>query len=123
VSPGFFHNGAFVRLEDAIRHHLNVTKSDLTYDPAKAGVPADLRHRVGPAAPVLARLDPILQTPIVLTDGEFNDLVSFVRNGLLDQRVSAENLCKLVPAGYRADYQFFSSRLVRMMIRVMETSK
>src|SRR5579864_1113534 len=27
VAPGFFHDGAFVRLEDAIRHHLNVKES------------------------------------------------------------------------------------------------
>jgi cytochrome c peroxidase len=97
VSPGFFHNGAFVRLEDAIRHHLDVRKSNLTYDPGKAGVPADLRV-VGPSAPVLAKLDPILQTPIDLTEGEFNQLVAFVRDALLDERAKPENLCKLVPA-------------------------
>lgn len=97
VSPGFFHNGAFVRLEDAIRHHLDARKSDLNYDPTKAGVPADLRI-VGPSAPVLQKLDPILQTPIHLTEGEFNELVAFVRNGLLDPRAKAENLCKLVPS-------------------------
>src|SRR5215469_7886301 len=74
VSPGFFHNGAFVRLEDAIRHHLDVRKSNLNYDPTKAGVPADLRT-VGPSAPVLARLYPILRTPINLVEGEFNQLV------------------------------------------------
>ncbi len=98
VAPGFFHNGAFIRLEDAIRHHLNVQKSARTYDPVKAGVPADLAERVGPIEPVLRRLDPLLRNPIHLSDSEFNDLVSFVRDGLLDERVKAENLCKLVPA-------------------------
>src|SRR5215468_6295346 len=44
VAPGFFHNGSFTRLEDAIRHHLNVYKSAQTYDPAEAGLPADLTH-------------------------------------------------------------------------------
>jgi len=33
-----------------------------------------------------------------LSKGEFDDLVSFIRDGLLDERVKAENLCKLVPA-------------------------
>ena len=98
VAPGFFHNGAFTRLEDAIRHHLNVHESAHTYDPVKAGLPADLTLRLGPIEPVLKRLDPLLKNPIHLTDGEFSDLVSFVRDGLLDERVRPENLCKLVPA-------------------------
>ena len=98
LSPGFFHNGAFVRLEDAIRHHLNVFKSAHSYDPVKAGVPADLTHSLGPIEPVLDRLDPLLRHPIELTPAEFNDLVTFVRDGLLDPRAKPENLCKLVPA-------------------------
>jgi cytochrome c peroxidase len=85
------------RLEDAIRHHLDVRKSNLTYDPRKAGVPEDLRT-VGPSDPVLAQLDPILQTPIDLTEGEFKQLVAFVRDALLDERARPKNLCKLVPA-------------------------
>jgi cytochrome c peroxidase len=97
VAPGFFHNGAFTRLEDAVRHHLNVYKSAQTYDPVKAGQPADLTRRVGPIDPVLKRLDPLLKNPIHLTDSEFSDLVSFVRDGLLDERVKPENLCNLVP--------------------------
>jgi hypothetical protein len=48
-------------------------------------------------APVLARLDPLLANPIVLTDEEFRQLVDFVRNGLLDPRAKPENLRKLVP--------------------------
>ena len=98
VSPGFFHNGAFTRMEDAIQHHLNVSKSAHTYNPVKAGLPADLTHSVGPIKPVLDRLDPLLRHPIELTPAEFHDLVSFVRDGLLDERAKPENLCKLVPA-------------------------
>lgn len=97
VAPAFFHNGAFTRLEGAIRHHLNVYKSAGTYDPVAAGVPPDLSQRLGPIEPVLQRLDPLLRYPIHLSDDEFDDLVSFVRDGLLDERVKAENLCKLVP--------------------------
>ena len=98
LSPGFFHNGAFVRIEDAIRHHLNVFKSNRTYDPVEAGLPADLTHSVGPSQPVLVRLDPLLQEPIYLSEREFDDLVAFVRDGLLDPQAKPENLCKLVPA-------------------------
>ena len=98
VAPAFFHNGAFTRIEDAIRHHLNVHRSARTYNPVAAGLPEDLTLRLGPIEPVLKRLDPLLRTPISLTPAEFNDLVSFVRDGLLDQRVKPENLCKLVPS-------------------------
>jgi cytochrome c peroxidase len=97
VAPGFFHNGAFIRLEDAIRHHLNVYQSAHRYNPVAAGLPTDLTYRVGPIEPVLKRLDPLLRHPIELTPSEFDDLVSFVRDGLLDENVKAENLCKLVP--------------------------
>jgi predicted metal-binding protein len=47
---------------------------------------------------VLARLDPLMQTPHVLSASEFNQLVDFVRNGLLDPRAKPENLRKLIPA-------------------------
>jgi len=96
VSPGFFHNGAFTRLEDAIRFHLNVIDGARNYDPVKAGVPADLTHHVGPAVPA-SRIDPLMQRPIRLSNGEVKDLVAFVRDGLLDPRVNTEELCKLVP--------------------------
>ena len=40
-----------------------------------------------PFEPVLARLDPPLQTPIQLSAKEFADLVDFVRHGLPDPRI------------------------------------
>lgn len=52
---------------------------------------------MGPIEPVLARLDPLLQTPIQLSDEEFADLVDFVRHGLLDPRILPERLKTLVP--------------------------
>jgi len=67
LQPAFFHNGAFTRLEDAIRHHLDVAASARNYNPASAGVDLDLRNRLGPIEPVLATLDPLLATPINLT--------------------------------------------------------
>jgi cytochrome c peroxidase len=97
VAPAFFHNGAFTRLEDAIRHHLDVHESARRYDALAAGVAIDLTHRLGPIEPVLDRLDPRLRKAIELTPADFSDLVAFVRDGLLDQRATKENLCKLVP--------------------------
>jgi cytochrome c peroxidase len=98
LQPAFFHNGAFTRLEDAIRFHLDPAGEGPGYNPTAAGVDADLQGPVGPIAPVLARLDPLMQTPHVLSAGEFNQLVDFVRNGLLDPRAKPENLRKLIPA-------------------------
>ena len=95
VSPGFFHNGAFIKLEDAIRFHLNVVEGAKTYDPDAAGVPADLAQ-VGPVI-ATSLIDPQLQKPVKLTSREFRDLVRFVRTGLLDERVLKSNLCGIIP--------------------------
>jgi Cytochrome c peroxidase len=96
LQPAFFHNGCFTTLEDAVRHHLDVFTSARNYSPAAAGVDPDLTV-VGPIEPVLQQLDPILSTPIGLTDEEFNQLVDFVRIGLLDPRAKPENLRKQIP--------------------------
>jgi len=97
LQPAFFHNGAYTRLEDAIRFHLNPAGQAPGYDPTGAGVAADLRGPRGPIAPVLARLDPAMTTPITLSTDEFKELVDFVRNGLLDPKARPENLRKLIP--------------------------
>ena len=97
VAPGFFHNGAFKNLEDAIRFHTDPIANTPGYSAVAAGVPADLTHRQGPSAPVLARLDPILVPGIHLTNAEFEDLVAFVKSGLFDPGAGTKNLCTLVP--------------------------
>ena len=97
LQPAFFHNGAFTRLEDAIRHHLDVFASARQYNPGAAGIDPDLMAPMGPIEPVLRRVDPILVTPIQLTDDEFQQLVDFVRNGLLDRRATPEVLKKQIP--------------------------
>jgi cytochrome c peroxidase len=97
VQPTFFHNGAFTRLDDAVRHHLDVFQSARNYDPAREHLAADLLNTRGPIEPVLARVDPILQSPIHLSDQQFEWLVDFVTNGLLDERARPENLRHLIP--------------------------
>jgi cytochrome c peroxidase len=97
LQPAFFHNGAFTRLEDAIRHHLDVIASARNYNPELSGIDSDLTAPMGPIEPVLARVDPILATPIPLTNDEFLQLVDFVRYGLLDKRAKPEMLNRLIP--------------------------
>jgi cytochrome c peroxidase len=98
VQPAFFHNGSFTRLEDAVRHHLDVFNSALNYSPVAAGVDKDLTLRQGPIKPVLNRIDPLIAKRIKLSNREFEDLVAFVRNGLLDPMAKPEILCALVPS-------------------------
>jgi cytochrome c peroxidase len=97
LQPAFFHNGAFTRLEDAIYHHLHVFESAQNYDPVSAGVDKDLKLLLGPIEPVLRRVDPLLLNPPNLTPEEFQDLVTFVRTGLLDPNADPRNLCSLIP--------------------------
>lgn len=97
VQPTFMHNGAFTKLEDAIRHHLDVTASVQHYSAAVQQLDPDLSGPTGPMEPVLARLDPLLRTPITLTNEEFRQLVAFVRNGLLDPDATPERLRHFVP--------------------------
>ena len=98
VQPTFFHNGAFTRLEDALRFHLDPAAGLAAYDPAQAGLDADLQGPLGPTQPLLDRLDPLMQAPPALSEEEFRQLLAFVSNGLLDPKARPENLRKLIPA-------------------------
>lgn len=98
MQPTFFHNGCFTRLEDAVRYHLNAIGSAPAYSPVAAGVDADLQGPQGPIAPVLARIDSALATPVTLSSEEFRQLIAFLRTGLLDPKANAHDLRKLIPA-------------------------
>jgi cytochrome c peroxidase len=94
LSPAFFHNGAFGRLEDAIRFHLNPTQG---YNPARAGIDADLYARMGPRVPA-SMLHPVFKDGgIRLSESQIRDVTQFVKTGLLDERATKESLCKLLP--------------------------
>jgi cytochrome c peroxidase len=95
LQPTFGHNGAFVSLDAAIRHHLDVRASLETY--SSDGLDADLRGATGPMQPLLDRLDPRIADPVVLSDEEFEDLLAFVRDGLLDSRANPGRLRQQIP--------------------------
>ncbi len=95
MQPAFFHNGAFTTIEDAVRHHLDVFASARNYSPSH--LDEDLSGPVGPIEPVLDRVDPLLAEPIELSEAQFEDLVTFLRDGLLDPRARPENLMKMIP--------------------------
>jgi cytochrome c peroxidase len=98
LQPTFFHNGCFTKLEDAVGYHLNAIGSAPSYNPITAGVDTDLQGPQGPIAPVLARIDPALATPVTLSAGEFRQLLAFLRIGLLDPKANPPDLRKLIPA-------------------------
>ncbi len=94
----FFHNGCFTKLEDAVRYHLNAIGSAPSYNPVAAGIDVDLQGPQGPIAPVLARIDPALATPVTLSPDQFDQLIAFLRTSLLDPKANAHELRKLIPA-------------------------
>ena len=97
LQPAFFHNGSFTRLEEAVRHHLDVFASARSYRPEAAHLDRDLARRIGPIEPVLDRIDPLLASPRFLRPDQIEDLMTFLRTGLLDVRAAPQHLCTLVP--------------------------
>ena len=95
LQPAFMHNGAFTRLEDAIRYHLDAVRGAARYTTAR--LPADLQGPLGPISPVLARLDPLLRTPAPLSEEEIQWLVDFVGQGLLDPQAQPQHLRRFIP--------------------------
>ena len=94
MAPAFFHNGAFARLEDAIRFHVNPSQP---YNPATAGIDKDLRVRIGPRVHE-SYFHPLFQNGgIALSESQLRDVTQFVKTGLLDPRAKKEVLCHLVP--------------------------
>lgn len=112
LQPWFMHNGAFGDLETAVRHHLDARASARGYTPA--ALDPDLRG-LGPIEPVLERLDSMIDDPPALTESEIDDLVAFVRCGLLDVEARPDRLRRFVPgrlpSGARPhDFQFRPGR-------------
>lgn len=77
----WMHNGAYATLEGAVRHMLAPQASLLAYDPGQL-VP-ELKTAIHDEQKVsdllLATLDPLVATPVELSDEEFNDLMAFLQ--------------------------------------------
>jgi cytochrome c peroxidase len=93
VQKSFFHDGAFTTLEDAIRHYADAAESLASYSVARASIAATL----APKEPIRLSIDPIMGGPLNLTPEEARDLVTFLRDALLDARARPENLRGLIP--------------------------
>jgi cytochrome c peroxidase len=95
LQPAFMHNGAFTRLDDAIRYHLDAVAGAASF--TTEHLPPDLQGPIGPMQPVLDRLDPRLRVPVRLSEEEFEALVDFVAHGLMDPGARPERLRRLIP--------------------------
>ena len=94
LQPAYFHDGSFTKLEDAVLHHLDAINSLQTYNPVIAGLPQDLTLVSPPRIPLIASIDPQL-LPVQLSATQFNQLIAFLKVGLLDP--NAVGFCNLIP--------------------------
>jgi cytochrome c peroxidase len=96
LQPQFMHNGAYVCLEDAIRHHVDAVGSLDRFTPDALDLP--LQSRRGPDEPMIEVLHDLIKDPVSLTAEEFDQIVDFVANALTDPGAAPERLIGLVPA-------------------------
>ncbi len=94
--PSLMHNGAYLCVRDAIRHHLRVLEmldgySTLPLDPS-------LHGPMGPVEPMLERLHDLVRSPPRLTGEELDRITDFVANGLADPDAHPDRLRALIPA-------------------------
>jgi cytochrome c peroxidase len=106
VTGPWMHNGAFTKLKDAVRHHLDPVRSTLNYTPRN--LRPDLRKRLVDAPEVqvaiLKNLAPKLRSIGNLKDTEIENLLAFLRS-MTDPAV--KNLADVapytVPSGLKVD--------------------
>lgn len=111
--PTFMHNGAYVCLDEAIRHHLDVERMLAEYDTER--LETSVRGTLGPMGRVLERLHPISKNPPTISEVEFRQIVAFVEFALADPDAHPDRLRSLVPARVPSglqvhDFQFDVAR-------------
>ncbi|MDE3004141.1 MAG: hypothetical protein OXU33_01080 [Gemmatimonadota bacterium] len=95
--PNFMHNGAFVCLDNSIRHHLEMQQTLETFNPEH--LEYRLHARRGPDEPMIQRAHHLSKNPRGrLTDEQFTDLVAFVEISLSDPDAHPDALRHLIPA-------------------------
>jgi cytochrome c peroxidase len=108
TSP-YMHNGAYTKLEDAIRHHVDPDVAYANYDLTQ--IEPDMQaFGLNPAGPVFDSSNPVVigrgpgQQRIDLTDAEIDDLVEFLKT-LTDPRMldTATLAPESVPSGLPVD--------------------
>lgn len=88
----WMHNGAYTTLEGAVRHHLDPISALANYDVSQ--LDPILRETYQPDSDMLDSLDPLVSTPVALSDRQFDDLMAFL-SALTSP--SAQSGCDLIP--------------------------
>jgi len=80
TSP-YMHNGAYPDLESVLRHHLNPTEALLNYDPEflSPALQETCQEDEATQQAILETLDPIMLTPLELSDAQISDLLAFLQ--------------------------------------------
>jgi len=94
--PSYMHNGAYLCLEDAVRHHLQVFEYNERYRPD--ALPSGLQGPIGPDGAVLNNLHRLIAKPNPLTEEEVQHVLAFLRVSLTDPGAAPDSLMHLVPA-------------------------
>jgi cytochrome c peroxidase len=96
LTAPYMHNGAYVDLPSAVRHHLGAADDLTAYDPTTLPelFRAAVRTEPAIAEDIMKSLDPLMTEPPVLTDAQVADLLAYL--GALTSP-SAVDLTHLVP--------------------------
>jgi cytochrome c peroxidase len=92
VTGPWMHNGAYTTLEAAVRHHLDPVSALESYDAGQ--LDPMVRDSVQSIPGLLTTLDPLVSTPLELTDQEVADLLLFLQ---ALGSPPAEDACALIP--------------------------
>lgn len=94
--PTFMHNGAYLCLSEAVRHHLDVYQMVEAY--SQEGLDVGLQGSPGPYAAMLDRLTGLIAQPQILSELEISQIIAFVEKSLSDPDAHPDRLRSLIPA-------------------------
>jgi cytochrome c peroxidase len=97
LTAPYMHDGAYTTLEAAVRHYLDTGTALRSYNAAQLRADLQGSQLADPATldAMAATLDPMVQTPLTLSDAEVGDIVAFLKS-LTDP--AARNLSGTTPA-------------------------
>jgi cytochrome c peroxidase len=105
VNGPYFHDGAYMELESAVRHHLDVISALAAYDVAQLRDDLEVEYAdAARTAMVVDYLDPRVATPRPLAEDDIADLLAFLGT-LTDPRLDevAVDIPDTVPSGLPID--------------------
>jgi cytochrome c peroxidase len=93
----YMHDGAYTTLESTVRHYLNTSAALRSYDASQLRQDLRSSHLSEPSTldAMVATLDPLIRSPLTLSDAELDELVAFLE-ALTDP--AARNLSGIIPA-------------------------